>query len=174
MQLLRGGFDGGVEPVRPPWAIAEELFVELCSRCDHCLPVCPTKILERGRGGFPVVNFKHGECEFCGDCLSVCETGALAREADSTPPWNIKVAISQECIAYRGVVCRSCGEFCDERAIRFRPEIGGISKPSLELDLCSGCGACVAICPVSAVTISAPTRSTGANNHEEQLLEERV
>jgi ferredoxin-type protein NapF len=165
MELLRGR----AYTVRPPWSIDEQLFVECCSRCDECIKACPTKIIERGRGGFPVLDFKKGECEFCGDCLSICKTGAITRDTESTPAWDHKINISEKCITYHGVVCRSCGEFCEERVITFRPAIGGISKPELILDQCNGCGACVAVCPVSAVTVSVE-----AVPQNKWLLEERA
>ena len=167
MQLLRGGFDEGLETIRPPWAIAEKQFIQSCTRCVQCITTCPTKILERGRGGFPVVTLHKGECEVCGDCVTACETKSLLKTTESSTPWNIKVTISNKCIAFQGVVCRSCGEFCDEQAIRFRPAIGGVSKPETDYELCTGCGACVAVCPSEAITITAKAIN-------EQILEERA
>jgi ferredoxin-type protein NapF len=52
------------------------------------------------------------------------------------------------------VVCRSCGEVCDESAIRFKLEVGGIARPLLDQEQCNGCGACFAVCPVRAVRIA--------------------
>ncbi|EHC55310.1 Ferredoxin-type protein NapF [Salmonella enterica subsp. enterica serovar Inverness str. R8-3668] len=36
-------------------------------------------------------------------------------------------------------------------AITFRPTLSGIYQPQLDSQACHGCGACVAICPVSAI-----------------------
>ncbi|EBZ8115558.1 4Fe-4S dicluster domain-containing protein, partial [Salmonella enterica subsp. enterica serovar Typhi] len=36
-------------------------------------------------------------------------------------------------------------------AITFRPTLSGIYQPQLDSQACNGCGACVAICPVSAI-----------------------
>ncbi|CDL36752.1 4Fe-4S binding domain protein [Citrobacter freundii] len=36
-------------------------------------------------------------------------------------------------------------------AITFRPTLSGIYQPQLDNQDCNGCGACVAICPVSAI-----------------------
>lgn len=155
MAFLRGDFQGRVRTIRPPWALEESLFIEQCERCTECISHCPTKIIEKGRGGFPAINFHNGECDFCGDCVSHCKPGALQRDAmeGGLAPWSAKVSISDSCIAQKGVVCRSCGEQCDERAIRFRPQVGGLSLPEIDFSACTGCGACVAPCPVKAISV---------------------
>jgi ferredoxin-type protein NapF len=66
------------------------------------------------------------------------------------------VAISGDCLAYRGVECRICGEACDTGAIRFDPQRGGPARPVLDLARCTACGDCVAPCPVGAVSVAAP------------------
>ena len=158
MQLLRGRFNDPDGVVRPPWAQAG--FTDACSRCDDCLKACPTRILVRGMGGFPEVDFKRGECTFCGDCVSACPTPALDRvaRAEGMAPWSVKAAVSDACLARNKVVCRTCGEACEPRAIRFRPALGGVSAPELNLDDCTGCGACVTACPVGAVTAAISSR----------------
>ncbi|NJN40566.1 MAG: ferredoxin-type protein NapF, partial [Gammaproteobacteria bacterium] len=127
-------------------------FVARCTRCSDCLTACPTTILEKGRGGFPLVNFARGECTFCGKCVEVCKPAALVRDRGAAP-WTIKASIGDACLALQRVVCRSCGDRCEARAIRFRLAPGGVSRPELDGDTCNGCGACVAVCPASAITI---------------------
>jgi ferredoxin-type protein NapF len=51
------------------------------------------------------------------------------------------------------VVCQSCGDACPEAAICFPPRLGTAPKPMVEHSACSGCGACVSACPVSAVRL---------------------
>ncbi|MBD4688740.1 4Fe-4S dicluster domain-containing protein, partial [Xanthomonas citri pv. citri] len=48
---------------------------------------------------------------------------------------------------------RSCGDGCESRAIRFRPALGGIATLQLDLTACNGCGACLSVCPTSAISI---------------------
>jgi ferredoxin-type protein NapF len=155
--MLRRGFLRGrirnVTPAqRPPWALEEARFIERCSRCDACLPACPSAILVSGDGGFPMVDFSRGECSFCGDCVSACESGALLR-SEAAAPWQVKAQIGERCLANLGVECRVCGENCGLSAIRFRPRIGGVALPELDTVACSGCGACVAPCPVQAIAM---------------------
>ena len=59
----RGFFRGRPRPKaenRPPWALAEALFVDRCTRCNDCLSACPEHILVASDGGFPTVDFKRG------------------------------------------------------------------------------------------------------------------
>ncbi|OOZ40045.1 ferredoxin-type protein NapF [Solemya elarraichensis gill symbiont] len=157
MQFLRGNKTA----FRPPWAIDDAQFAELCSRCSDCLSACKEQIIEKGRGGFPQINFQQGECIFCGDCVEQCQTGALQKnrfEADKAP-WMLKVQVSEKCLNFTGVDCRSCGDRCVERAIRFRPQVGGKQKLQLDYELCTGCGACVAPCPVQAINLISVSES---------------
>jgi len=63
-------------------------------------------------------------------------------------------AISDECLATAGVICMICRDACNEQAIRFRPRIGGAFLPEVIKNACSGCGACIALCPTRAITLT--------------------
>lgn len=153
-QFLQGDFRGENIPIRPPWSISEELFIERCTRCGDCVSVCHSNLIKEGRGRFPQINFNNGGCDFCGDCLAACKQGALVRTQDEiTAPWDLKAAILDSCLSLKGVVCRSCGEVCAPRTIRFKLKAGGIATPVLNQRDCTGCGECVAVCPVKAVKI---------------------
>ncbi len=148
MELLRGK----ELVIRPPWSVDENLFIERCTRCDQCISSCPSHIVIRGRGGFPVIDFSKGECDFCGQCVESCHEKAFIPMKD-TPAWDYKVSISPTCLALNKVVCQSCADQCEQRAIRFKFTPGGISQPVLNSDSCNGCGACIAPCPVKAIGI---------------------
>lgn len=138
--------------LRPPWAGSEADFAERCTRCGDCLPACPQAILAVGSGGYPTVDFRRGECTFCGACAEACRPAALLRRPD-VPPWRLKAQIAPTCLPRQGVECRICGDFCDARAIRFPPRVGGAALAELDPDRCTGCGACVAPCPVGAISV---------------------
>jgi ferredoxin-type protein NapF len=153
-QFLAGKWSGGGQAVvRPPWALPEAAFLERCTRCGDCMAACPTAIVAKGRGGFPRVDFTRGECTFCGACIDACKPRALVRGAGAAP-WALVPRIAESCLAARGVVCRSCGDRCEVRAIRFRLARGGVSRPELLPDQCTGCGACVGVCPAGAITMA--------------------
>jgi ferredoxin-type protein NapF len=140
---------------RPPWALPEAEFIDCCTRCNDCIKACPTHILSVGDGGYPTVDFREGECTFCGDCVTACQPKALVRQ-EGQPAWAYKAVIGEDCLPRQGVECRVCGDFCDARAIRFQPRLGGSPLPEIDPDRCTGCGACVAPCPTVAITISLP------------------
>ena len=75
------------EVVRPPGSVAETAFLERCIKCDQCIRVCPTNVLqptllESGLEGVwtPVMNMRMGYCELnCTLCGQVCPTGAIQK-----------------------------------------------------------------------------------------------
>ncbi|HNN09095.1 MAG: ferredoxin-type protein NapF [Rhodocyclaceae bacterium] len=151
--FLRGRVAAHKAQQRPPWAVAEATFTDLCSRCGDCARACPTRIIRQGDGGYPTIDFAAGECTFCGECVAACQTGALKRSAELAP-WHLRATIGDTCIARKGVECRICGEQCGEAAIRFIPQMGGIALPQFDPDRCTGCGACVGPCPVQAIGVA--------------------
>ncbi|WP_448206202.1 ferredoxin-type protein NapF [Azospirillum sp. sgz302134] len=162
--LLRGAFraDTGKqpirpEPIRPPWAIPDARgFAAACDACGRCGPACPERIITIDRIGRPVVDFSENGCTFCGACAEACPTGALARSAPDVAPWTLTARIGADCLSFNGTDCRVCADHCDERAIRFRPLGRGRWLPDIEAVDCTGCGACVGVCPVKAVTVAPP------------------
>ena len=74
--------------IRPPGSVEEGEFLERCIKCDQCINVCPTNVLqpaglaEAGVEGLwtPVMNFNIGHCQLkCTLCSEVCPTGAIRR-----------------------------------------------------------------------------------------------
>ena len=76
--------------VRPPGALDEARFLATCIKCDQCIRVCPTNVIqpalfESGLEGFwsPVLKFHNrqegqGFCQYeCTACSQACPTGAL-------------------------------------------------------------------------------------------------
>ena|GEM_PF-215205 len=150
--LLRGR-TRHTQAFRPPWALAEPLFVDACTRCRACVERCPEQVLVIGDGGFPEFDAKRGECTFCGDCAGVCESKALD-PGNLARPWLLQATVSDmACLAHSGVVCASCQDPCPEQAIRMQPVRGAVAIPQIDAARCIGCGACVSACPTSAITM---------------------
>ncbi|PJC86867.1 ferredoxin-type protein NapF [Vibrio sp. HA2012] len=139
-------------PERMPWTVAEPAFVESCTRCGKCIGVCETGIIISGEGGFPEIDFHRGECTFCGLCLQGCTEPVFISQTQL--PWQQVADIGEQCLAYHGVECRSCGDMCGYAAIQFHLQAGKIAVPVVNLDECTGCGACIRPCPVDAITIN--------------------
>tara|TARA_Y100001960_G_scaffold100265_1_gene107691 strand:- start:996 stop:1475 length:480 start_codon:yes stop_codon:yes gene_type:complete len=138
--------------VRLPWIKNPENFETDCIRCGKCIESCETKIITIGDGGFPTVDFSIDECTFCYQCADVCPEPIFKPKQGE--PWQAKAQISDKCLAQQNVECRSCGDMCEPMAIQFQLRAGSVALPKIELDECSGCGACVAVCPTSAVLVS--------------------
>ncbi len=138
--------------MRPPGAVNLD-FNTLCDQCGDCTRACPEHILVRDQQGWPAVEFETGACTFCGDCANACPTGALMPELLTEWPWRAR--ISSSCLSKAGVSCRACQDSCEEQAIGFRLQTRGRADPVLDLDACTGCGACASSCPVGAVQFEA-------------------
>ncbi|HIE51868.1 MAG TPA: 4Fe-4S dicluster domain-containing protein [Armatimonadetes bacterium] len=75
------------EVIRPPGSVAEPEFLARCIKCEQCIRVCPTNVLqpalfEAGIEGLwtPILNMRMGYCELnCTLCGHVCPTGAIQR-----------------------------------------------------------------------------------------------
>ncbi len=150
--LLKANFRSHQQPIRLPWVRDESEFVDACSRCNNCITICPEKIIVKADGGFPKINFNHGECSFCAECVKSCSKD-LFYPLDE-PPWKLKALISEECLSYKGVVCVVCKEQCETEAISFVPAVGRVSQPEVAIEKCTGCGACFKPCPAQAIKLS--------------------
>ena len=89
---------GRHHPIRPPGSLPEEAFLARCIKCDACLKVCPTSVLQPAglQAGFeglwtPILDMAMGYCDItCTLCGHVCPTGAIERlspaQRDGTEP----------------------------------------------------------------------------------------
>lgn len=153
-QFLSGDVAGRRKALRPPWALSEAAFVARCTGCGDCVAACPARILLTDRAGFAAVDFSRGECDFCGACVAACPATALQRNPGDAP-WHLVARIDHErCLGGGNVECRRCAEPCVSGALRVRLRIGGFSAPEIDATRCTGCGACYAVCPVQAVSLT--------------------
>ena len=151
--LLRGKIKALPIQLRPPWSIEESAFLDACTRCGECLTHCPEKILITDReSGYPRVDFNAGECTFCRLCVEICPSGAL--NSGLLPPWTAKARIDAGCLTTQQVVCHTCGDVCETRAIRFKSVAGVVPRPIINTTNCTGCGACVTPCPTQSIEVN--------------------
>lgn len=132
---------------RPPWT--NERALASCTGCAACVEACPSGLLKI-EGAKPVIAFT-SECTFCGACAESCPEHLFARDSR---PFQHVVSVTEGCLARLGVVCQSCRDACPEAAIRFTPRRGGPFLPEVRDDACTGCGACLSICPTRAIEVT--------------------
>ncbi|MCK5903196.1 MAG: ferredoxin-type protein NapF [Cocleimonas sp.] len=142
--------------IRPPWSRSIDSFIEHCTRCDDCAEACPENIIIKGDGGYPEVDFSRGECTFCKQCVEGCTADAFSTKNNTiNSAWALQAKVLSTCLSINKVTCRSCGDHCDAGAIRFQLKVGGVAIPIIENEHCTGCGACVYVCPSKSITLTA-------------------
>lgn len=145
--------------IMPPCTVNRERFHQLCIACHQCIAHCPEHILKpatteykNGKGLLqPTMSFERGYCRpSCRRCAEVCPTGAIqlvdvARKRADRLGWaNFN---SQTCVTVtQDVDCDACGRHCPHGAIQMI-EKGGHKVPTIDVKLCTGCGACEFYCP---------------------------
>ena len=121
--------------VRPPGAVTETSFVDVCTRCEDCVSKCPEDIIVKGDGGFPELNFSERGCTGCMQCIDACTPNALVKTDDVFPLGLLD--LKETCLPKSGVACQSCKDACDDSAIRF-PMTARLPIPEIDNTRCNG------------------------------------
>jgi len=83
---------------------------------------------------------------------------ALFGRAARTQPPEIQgprvAVLGGGCLAVQGVACGTCADPCAPRALKMRPMLGGRAIPLIDVAACSGCGDCLNVCPVGALSLA--------------------
>src|SRR5262249_35327540 len=134
--------------IRPPWTTDQSLGA--CTGCGACITACPEHILRLDPAGLPSVDFSIGGCTFCGDCAKSC--AAPVFDLTRSPAWQVGISVSDRCLPKNGVLCESCRDICLDGAISFARARGCAPVPHISDSACTGCGACVSVCPAGAIS----------------------
>src|SRR6056297_267413 len=102
----------------PPWSAPDQEFHDLCNSCGACVAACAKQLVQLEDNGLPVMDFSQGFCHFCGDCARSCPSGALCF-SDEPPHGHLHVAIQENCLMRKNVLCQLCQEQCEQEAIVF-------------------------------------------------------
>ncbi|MFK7964271.1 MAG: ferredoxin-type protein NapF [Burkholderiaceae bacterium] len=160
-RFLRGRVAAPKAPsaFRPPWT-NELRLSEHCTSCGACVDACETSIISIGPDKKPGLSFMQGECTFCQACVTACAEPVF--NLGQLAPWRLGVLIGDGCLLKAGITCQLCTDHCDARALRFDLRVSPSGAIQIDQDACSGCGACVAPCPASAIDMINPQGEAGS------------
>lgn len=140
-----------------PWPPGLQAAASSCHQCSGpCEAACPMEIVRFHPLGHrlarePYLDFTLAGCTFCGECLKACpQRQAVAPGSDARVWGEVRLALDR-CLAWNGILCMSCLGRCDRRALTLDDR----RRLVVDQERCTGCGACIAPCPVGALAVSA-------------------
>lgn len=152
--------------LRPPGIQSEHDFMARCIKCGKCIEVCPYAALHAATpmngsaAGTPFIEAREQACRLCADypCVAACPTNAIRDVKERRDPHMGYARIDEQiCIAFQGYRCEVCYRICPliDEAItldfqaRENDSIHVKFIPTVNKDICTGCGLCVERCAVS-------------------------
>ena len=148
------------QSLRPPGALPEADFLNVCIACQECIRVCPTHALQAAflqtglsGMGMPVLVPRLGGCSLGMSCSQLCQQVC---PVDAIKPVNqpeLKIGTAHvdhsACLAWdQGAKCLVCVEAC-----QYHAAIPYQGRVTIDVDKCVGCGFCESGCPVPGSAI---------------------
>ncbi len=153
-------------PLTPPGSESVKSFYSHCTACQLCVAECPNNVLRPSASlqhlMQPEMSYEKGFCRpECTRCSELCPAGAIRKiSKEQKTEYHIGTArVNRElCVAENGTLCGKCAQVCPNGAIILVDnEALGTKVPTVNEELCIGCGACEFHCPsrpVSAITVN--------------------
>lgn len=147
-------------PVVPPGAQGAAHLQQHCTACQLCVSSCPNNVLRPSNKLStlmqPEMSFERGYCRpECTECSHVCPSKAIS-PVDAADKSSISIGhavwIEDNCVVLRDEVrCTACSRNCPTGAImlvkRDPDSESSLMIPTVNKELCIGCGACEYVCP---------------------------
>ena len=139
----------------PPWHQGLPLQSHCTGCAQPCVAACEPGIIrihpnDHAHAGVPYLDFKSAGCTFCRACVEACPVD-ITLEEHTTPRIIGKLVLNRNtCIAWDDIICMSCCNRCDYKAITLEH----YRRPQIDARTCTGCGLCVAACPVQALSFT--------------------
>ena len=151
-------------PLVPAGALSLKNFSDRCTACQLCVSVCPNNVLRPSTSLMnmmqPEMGYEKGYCRpECTKCSEVCPAGAIrpisVEEKSSIQIGHAVVNLDLCVVNTDDVDCGNCARHCPADAITMvkkNPEdMLSIRIPSVNEQMCIGCGACENLCPARPV-----------------------
>lgn len=150
---------GRQTPVVPPGALSIANLRDRCTGCQLCVSECPNNVLRPSTDIMhlmqPESSFERGYCRpECTRCSEVCPAGAIlpiTKEEKSSTQVGHAVWQKDNCVAANtDDGCGLCARKCPTGAIEMiftTIDDKSVIVPSVNEELCIGCGACEYYCP---------------------------
>ena len=147
--------------ITPPGSKSLKNFNEKCISCHLCVSSCPTRVLTPSVFEYgilcifqPKMDYSKSYCLYeCNICSKVCPTGAiqpLTLNEKKTTQIGIARYIMENCVVVnKETNCGVCNEYCPTKAVKLVPYKNDLFIPSVNKNICIGCGACEFVCPAS-------------------------
>lgn len=146
--------------LRPPGALPEKRFLDVCTRCTDCREACPYDAIRRlgpefaERSQTPAIIPLDAPCYLCEDmpCIAACKPKALMPVERCAVDMGVAIIDAGACYVAKGQPCDYCVVRCPigRDAILLDDD----NLPSVREDGCTGCGVCAYLCPGSAIFIT--------------------
>lgn len=164
--------------IRPPGALEEDKFIQLCIKCGLCVEACPfdtlklAKLEDNALIGTPYFTPRDIPCYMCVDipCIIACPTKALDDKTlinnnnknINNAKMGIAIVDNNSCIAYFGIQCDACYRACPLIDIAIKLEYKknhntnkhAYLLPVVDNSKCTGCGICEKVCVTSKAAIT--------------------
>lgn len=144
--------------LRPPGALAEETFRQVCSRCGECVRICPVQCIQMDYSGYqgdgaPYIDPDLAACILCEGipCASACPSGALVSVARNDVRMGLASWNDALCLRTAGQECSICVDRCPMGSAAISIVEGRIVVMT---GGCTGCGVCQHECPTTPKSIT--------------------
>jgi ferredoxin len=161
--------EGRAASLRPPGALPEKEFLEICIACQECVRICPTHglqgaFLQSGLNGLgtPVLVPRLGGCSIGMSCDHLCRQVCPVDAIQPVDRQDVKIGLAHVnrslCLAWdQGLKCLVCVEAC-----LFHAAIAHQGRVTVDPLKCVGCGFCESGCPVPGSAIRVFPRDSSA------------
>lgn len=141
---------------KPAGSLSIKHFSNHCTACQLCISACPNHVLRPSTDLMhlmqPEMSFELGYCRpECNKCSTVCPAGAIQPitvEEKSSIQIGYAVFDKENCVVNTdNVTCGNCARHCPVGAILMVERADGKNYPTVNTEICIGCGACENLCP---------------------------